>query len=131
MLAANFQIFGIYLVLEKGVFTENLQMHCLRSKHIKKIQKKACFLWHRWHDANFQGNALLRASELHLNICEMVRSEVTSLFVVAVVLAFLYVFIIFYVFWSYFKTLAVILVSESWLLLLLLLLIIYFLTFIV
>ena len=44
----------------------------------------------------------------------MVRSEVTYLFVVAVVLAFSYVFIIFYVFWSYFKMLAVILVSESW-----------------
>ena len=35
MLAANFQIFEIYLLLEKGVLTENVHMYCLRSKHIK------------------------------------------------------------------------------------------------
>ena len=38
------------------------------------IQKNGYLLWHRQHDANFQGNPLLQATKRHLNNSERVKN---------------------------------------------------------
>ena len=40
-----------------------------------KIQKNAYLLWHRQHDANFQGNPFLQATKQHLNNSETVKNS--------------------------------------------------------
>ena len=40
-----------------------------------KIRKNAYLLWHRQHDANFQGNPLLQATKWHLNNSERVKNN--------------------------------------------------------
>ena len=47
----------------------------VQTPNTSKIEKNAYLLWHRQHDANFQGNFLLQATKRHINNSETVKNN--------------------------------------------------------